>query len=271
MHPVLFRIGDFEVGTYGLLLTLGFFAALWLASRLGRKNEVGYDAISDLSITVLMAGIVGSKLLMIIVDLFRGAALSDVFSLSTLRAGGAVHGGIILGTAAFFWRMHKWKLPFGKTLDVLTPAVALGQAIGRLGCTAAGCCWGKACELPWAVSFTEEEAHRLSGTPLHLHLHPVQLYTFVTELLIMGLLVWRHKKRGFYGEVGALFFMLEGLGRIILEYWRGDADRGIWLNMPWLSTGRLTGLGFIVFGIILYCFFRKKARTDVGEPEKAIS
>lgn len=267
MHPVLFRIGSFEVGTYGLLLMLGFFAALWLAQRLGRKDGLPSEAISDLSITVLIAGVVGSKLLMVIVDLFQGASFNQVFSLATLRAGGAVHGGIILGTAAFFWRMKKWKLSLPHTLDALVPAVALGEGIGRLGCLAAGCCYGSECHQPWAIIFTNPEAQFFSGTPLHMPLHPVQFYTFLVELLLMGILLILHRRRTFPGQVAGAFFMLEGLGRMTLEFWRGDLDRGFILGIPWLSTGRLTGLLFILFGLGLWVWFRSRkppVKTEEG-------
>ena len=257
MHPILFRIGSFEIGTYGLLLALGFFAALGLAMRQGKMDQLAPEALSDLSVTVLIAGVVGSKLLMIVVDLVSGGSFAQIFTLATLRAGGAIHGGIILGTAAFFWRIRKWKLPLAATLDALVPAVALGQAIGRLGCFAAGCCYGTECHTPWAVTFTNPEAQFFSGTPLFQALHPVQLYTFFTELVIVGALVLLRRRRAFPGQIAGLFFMLEGLGRGLLELWRGDLDRGVWFGLSWLSTGRLTGLAFILFGAGLWWWFRK--------------
>lgn len=262
MHPILFRIGSFEVGTYGLLLTLGFFAALGLAMRLGRRDGLASEGISDLSVSVLIGGIVGSKLLMVIVDLINGASLAQVLDFATLRAGGAVHGGIILGTAAFFWRIRKHHLPLAATMDALAPAVALGQAIGRLGCLSAGCCYGTECHAPWAITFTRPEAHLLSGTPLLRALHPVQVYTCLLELAIVGILLLWRGKRQFAGQIAAIFFVLEGLGRILLENWRGDLDRGVWFGLSWLSTGRLTGLAFILFGIGLGWWFRRKKGVE---------
>jgi len=252
MFPVLFRIGSFPIGTYGLLLTAGFFAALWLAQTLGRKEGISREHISDLAITVLLAGVVGSKLLMIIVDLANGMNFREVFDLGYLRAGGAVHGGIIGATAAFFWRVRRLKLPLARTLDCLTPAVALGQAIGRLGCFSAGCCYGTACSLPWAVTFTSGDAQNLSGTPLDVPLHPVQLYTFLANLLVI-----RRRSR-FAGQVSGCYFILEGIGRIITEHWRGDLDRGFLLGIPWLSTGRLTSALFILFGVGLLAWFGRR-------------
>ncbi len=268
MHPILFRIGSFEVGTYGLLLTLGFFAALWLAMRMGRRDGLAPEALSDLSIAVLIGGILGSKLLMIIVDVIHGESLSQVFDFATLRAGGAVHGGIILGTVVFFWRIRKLKLSLPLTMDALAPALALGQAIGRLGCFSAGCCYGTACHVPWAVTFTSLEAQTLSGTPLFAPLHPVQLYTCMVELLIAGILVLLYRRRAFQGQIAAVFFILEGLGRILLEIWRGDLDRGVWFGLSWLSTGRLTGLAFILFGVGLAWWFRRRQLREMAAHAK---
>jgi len=262
MHPILFRIGSFEIGTYGLLLTLGFFAALWLAMRLGKLDALVPESLSDLAVTVLIGGIAGSKLLMIVVDLIHGESLAQVFSLATLRAGGAIHGGIILGTAAFFWRMRTLKLPLAPTMDALAPAVALGQAIGRLGCFAAGCCYGTECHAPWAVTFTRPETNLISGTPLFQALHPVQIYTFLLEMAIVGALVLIRRRRAFPGQIAAIFFALEGLGRIVLEVWRGDLDRGVWFGLSWLSTGRLTGLAFILFGAGLWWWFSRKKAAE---------
>lgn len=262
MHPILFRIGSFEIGTYGLLMALGFFAALGLILRLGKRDGLSPEALSDLCVAVLIGGILGSKLLMIAVDLINGVPVSQVFDLATLRAGGAVHGGIILGTAVFFWRIRKHKLPLGLTMDALAPGMALGQAIGRLGCFAAGCCYGTECHLPWAVTFTNPEARIFSGTPLLQALHPVQLYTFLVELAIVGVLVLLRRRRAYPGQIAGLFFILEGLSRSILEIWRGDLDRGIWLGLSWLSTGRLTGLFFILFGVGLWWWFRRRPTVE---------
>lgn len=259
MHPILFRIGSFEVGTYGLLVTLAFFAAMALAMRMGRRDGVDPEGISDLAVTMLLAGILGAKGLMILVDLLRGAPPSEVFSLATLRAAGAVHGGIILGTVAFFWRIRRLKLPLWPTLDAFAVAVPLGQALGRVGCFFAGCCYGTACDLPWAVTFHSHEAVRLSGTPLGIPLHPVQLYTMLFELALAGGLVMARRWRRVPGQLAGAFFVAEGLGRILLETFRGDLDRGAgWWGQAWLSTGRITGLAFVVFGVILLTWVMRR-------------
>jgi phosphatidylglycerol:prolipoprotein diacylglycerol transferase len=262
MHPFLFKIGNFPVGTYGLILVIGFALGLTLAKRLGKRDGIPGESLSDLSVSLLLAGIIGAKVLMLIVDVAGGMPLSQVLDPAYLRAGGAVHGGIIAGTAAFFWRVKSLKLKIPVTLDALTPGVALGQAIGRLGCFSAGCCYGTSCHLPWAVTFTNPDAHWLSNTPLGQPLHPVQIYTMLANLAVMGVLLLVRGRRAFLGQVGALFFILEGLQRLITEIWRADLDRGFVLGIPWLSTGRLTALSLMVFGAILLVLFRRHARAE---------
>ena len=264
MHPILFKIGNFPVGTYGLILTVAFFLALALATRLGRRDGVPAEALSDLAISLLLGGILGAKALMLAVDLANGATWSQVLDPGYLRAGGAIHGGVIGGVAVFFWRVKKLKLPLPATLDALTPAVALGQAIGRLGCFSAGCCYGTECHLPWAVTFTNPDAHWLSGTPLGIPVHPVQLYNVLANLIILTILLLVGRRRAFIGQVAAIYFMCEGVGRMVTELWRADLDRGVWLGIPWLSTGRLTALAFVAFGIFLFAFFRSRRPAPVA-------
>ena len=264
MHPVLFRIGSFEIGTYGLLLAVGFFLALGLAGRLARKDNLSMEAITDLAVTVLIAGVVGAKLLMVIVDLLSGKPAAEAFSLGTLRAGGFIHGGVIAGAAAFFWRMRKNRLPYAETMDTLVAPLALGQAIGRLGCFAAGCCYGTSCDRPWAVTFTSEAAERFSGTHLHVPLHPVQLYSSALNFTILGILLLLHSKRKIKGSVFGAYFVLEGAARILVETWRDDPDRGTWLGQAWLSTGRLTGFAFILFGTGVLAWASRRARAAQG-------
>ena len=260
MHPVLLELGSFPLGTYGLLLALAFFAGTALARRQGALDGLAPTAITDLAVALLIAALVGSKALMIIVDLSHGVPASEVFSPATLRAGGAIHGGIIAAAATLFWKLRKGQgLPLRITGDALVPGVALGQAIGRLGCFAAGCCYGTSCHAPWAVTFRDPLAFAFSGTPLGLPLHPVQLYNTLANLSIMGVLLLARPKRAFQGQMLSLFFLLEGLGRIVTETWRGDLDRGTgWLGWAWLSTGRLTGLGFMALGALLWMIWRGK-------------
>jgi phosphatidylglycerol:prolipoprotein diacylglycerol transferase len=259
MHPVLFRIGSFEVGTYGLLLAVGFLAALWFARRLGRLDGIPPDSMTDLCLTLLITGVLGAKVLMVIVGLFNGEPFSHLFSIGTLRAGGAVHGGILTALAAFIWRVRALKLPMAKTLDSIASAVPLAQAIGRMGCLAAGCCYGAYCDAPWAITFHDHAAATF-GTPLEMPLHPVQMYFAFSNILIFLALIAIRRYRKFHGQMAALYFILEGTFRMVLETWRGDVDRGLWFDISWLSTGRLTALIFILIGIGIWLISNKATK-----------
>jgi phosphatidylglycerol:prolipoprotein diacylglycerol transferase len=264
MHPVLFEIGSFPLGTYGLLLAIAFFAGAALAKRQGKLDGLAPEAITDLTIAMLISGIVGSKLLMVLVDLVSGAPLREVLSFGTLRAGGAIHGGVIAAALVFFWKLRRGQgLPLRVTGDALVPGVALGQAIGRLGCFSAGCCYGTETHAPWAVTFTNPIAQAFSGTPLGVPLHPVQLYNTLANLAVMGVLLVARPKRAFQGQIFALYFLVEGLGRVITETWRGDVDRGTgWLGWVWLSTGRLTGLAFMLLGLGLWLAWSRRRTSQ---------
>lgn len=266
MHPVLFHLGSFPVGTYGLILALAFFAGTALARRQGRLDGLAPAAISDLCIALLIAAVIGAKLLMVLVGLLTPAGqegamgFSEIFSMATLRAGGAIHGGIIAAAVVFFWYTRKGReMPMRTTGDALVPGVALGQALGRLGCFSAGCCYGTGTGARWGVVFTDPNAALFSGTPLGISLHPVQLYTLLGNLIVMALLLLARTRRGFQGQVFALYFIFEGIQRAITETWRGDLDRGTWLNISWLSTGRLTALGFVILGVILLAAWRPRS------------
>ncbi len=256
MHPILFRIGSFPVGTYGLMMALAFFSALALAKRQGRLDGLDPQAITELSVNLLLAGILGAKLLMVVVDLMNGATLASVFTMDTLRSGGAIHGGIIAGAIAYFVSMRRLRLPVRETADAVLPGVALGQGIGRLGCFFAGCCYGTHCDAPWAITFTNPDAAS-QGTPLGVPLHPVQLYTLAANLAVVGLLLLARRKRPYKGFLLTVYFVAEGIGRMVTEIWRGDQVRGFWLNQPWLSTGRLTALGFVAAGFAAYLLWRR--------------
>lgn len=269
MHPVLFHIGSFPVGTYGLILAIAFFAGVGLARRQGRMDGLAPAALSDLCIALLIAAVIGAKLLMVIVGLFTPAGqegamgFADIFTMGTLRAGGAIHGGIIAAAIVYFWLTRKGRgLPMRATGDALVPGVALGQAIGRIGCFSAGCCYGTETHASWAATFTDPNAALFSGTPLGVPLHPVQLYTMAGNLIVMVLLLMARKRRGFAGQIFALYFIFEGVQRAITETWRGDLDRGTGIfHISWLSTGRLTAIGFVVLGVILLAMWRKRSET----------
>jgi phosphatidylglycerol---prolipoprotein diacylglyceryl transferase len=227
VFPRLFHIGNFNMPTYGLLVSLGVLLGLWISVRNSQKQGIDPDKAWNLGIIVVMCGIVGAKVLYIIVDWSDYAAHpGEIFSLNTLQAGGVFSGGLIGAFAAAAWYIRRHRMPALATCDAFAPGLALGHAIGRVGCFAAGCCFGKPTDHFWGVTFTNPIAHELVGTPIGEALQPTQLFESAVELLNFFILAWMLKRKKFDGQVIGTYFFLYGVARFFLEYLRGDPGRG---------------------------------------------
>lgn len=242
MLPYLFTIFGFHLPTYGLLVAIAYLSALALSARLARRAKLDPETILNLGIYCAMAGILGAKLLMIAVDLPEYARDPRLlFSLSTLQAAGIFYGGLLLALITAFFYMRSKHLPMLATADVLAPGIALGHSIGRLGCFAAGCCWGAAAHLPWAVTFTRPEAHDLVGVPLGIPLHPTQLYESLGELIIFFILYRRFAKPHPPGAVIGLYLVLYSTLRFFCDFLRDPQQAnpfgGPFNNAQWISLG----------------------------------
>src|SRR5712692_7643671 len=162
MHPQLFHLGPFTLYSYGLLVALAFVTSLYLASHLAERSGLDPDRITSLGLYVGIAAIVGAKLFLILSDWnYYRENPRQTFSLATLQAGGVFFGGLVAALAVAAWYMRRAALPPLATADVFAPAIALGHAIGRVGCFLAGCCWGRPSALPWAVTFKDPQAREL--------------------------------------------------------------------------------------------------------------
>jgi phosphatidylglycerol:prolipoprotein diacylglycerol transferase len=233
MYPELFRIGDFPVTSYGVWLAAGMLLALFAASRLAERDGISRDRVYDLGLWTLLGGLLGSKVLMFFVE-----DSVNIFSLDFLRSGGVYYGGLIGGFLAVAILVPYYKLPFWKVADAFAPAVALGQALGRQGCFAAGCCWGKPTTMWWGVHFTEL-GHEYTGVPIAdgVHLHPTQLIESFTMFAVFWLLVWLHKRKRFDGQILILYGFIYAIFRFLIEFLRDDPQRG-----DLFGTSAMTGL-----------------------------
>ena len=227
MFPQLFHIGRFFLPTYGVLVATGVLVGLWISVRNSRRQGIDPDHAWNLGILVVLCGIVGAKILYIINDWSTYAAHpSEIFTLSTLQAGGVFSGGLIGALAAATWYIRKHQMPALATCDAFAPGLALGHAIGRIGCFAAGCCYGKPTTHFWGITFTNPVAHELVGTPLGEALEPTQLFESAVELANFFILAWMFKRKKFDGQVFGAYLMLYGVARFFLEFLRGDPGRG---------------------------------------------
>ena len=252
MFPRLFTWGDFVLPTYGVLVALAFLAGLLMAARLAARQGLDQDRAFNLGVYAALAAIVGAKIFMVAEDWsFYSAHWREIFSLGLLRAGGVFYGGFLAAVGVSAWHMRRHGLPFLKTSDAFVPGVALGHAIGKLGCFAAGCCWGRPTKVAWGVIFSDPYAQRLVGVPLGVRLHPTQLYESLAELIIFLVLLALWRRKTFDGQVLSLYLVLYGAARLAIEFLRDHPGGGLLLGGV-LSASQLIALLLIPSGLALW-------------------
>jgi len=255
MLPKLIHFGSFFLPTYGVLVAAAFLTALWMTSKLAKAAGMNSEVVVNLGVYCALAGIIGAKVLMIAMDPALRANPMEIFSLSTLQSAGIFYGGLIaaLGTAYFYMRRNG--LPVFKTADLFAPGLALGHGIGRLGCFAAGCCWGKPTSLPWAVTFTNPDAQAV-GVPLGVPLHPTQLYESFSEFVICGLLFLYAQRAHRPGAIIGGYLALYGIVRFLVEFLR-EHDESNPLGLA-ISLEQWISLVLVAAGLWLVFFYRER-------------
>ncbi len=250
MFPKLFHFGDFFLPSYGVLVALGFLVALWVTTRLAKAAGLNSESVTNLAVYCALAGLAGAKLFMFLFnfnDYWNDP--KSIFTIATLQAAGVYQGGFLLAFIFAIVYMKRENLPVFQTFDVFAPGIALGHAIGRLGCLAAGCCWGKECHLSWAVTFTNREANELTGVPLNVPLHPTQIYESLAEAFIFAMLYWRIRKPHAAGSIFGLYLIAYSVVRFLVEFVRNHEQplqMGLSLTQ-WISMGTLAiGVWFAV-------------------------
>lgn len=264
MYPILFRIGDFPINTYGVFLALAFLSAIFVTVRLAERDGLSRERIYDLCLWMLLSSLIGSKILMFFTEPEYRQNPKLLLSLDFLRSGGVFYGGLLGAVIAGYFLMRRWKLPWWKTADACAPGIALGNVLGRLGCFAAGCCWGKPTNLPWGVRFTEL-GHEITGVPIDAKLHPTQLYESLAMLIAFGFLIRLHKRKKFSGQAILAYALIYSTVRFLIEFLRDD-PRGDILGLTTLtglSTSQLIG---IVVGVgALIVFVIRWRRANAGQ------
>jgi phosphatidylglycerol---prolipoprotein diacylglyceryl transferase len=260
MHPILFEIpaitiggwtiGPIPIRMYGLMIGIGFLLAVLLASRRARKEGIDPERIMDLGVYLLLAAIVGSRILYVLTTLHEFTANPlDVFAI--WKGGLVFYGGMIAAVPVGIWYVRKHNLPVWKTADIMAPYLALGHGFGRLGCFFAGCCYGAPCSGPVCITF--RDSHSLA--PLGVPLFPTQLMESAGEFLIFGILMvlWRHRKVD--GRLFWLYPLFYSILRFIIEFFRGDAERGVYFG-GLVSTSQI--IAVFMFGFSLFMLWKLK-------------
>ena len=265
MHPILFEIGGFPVYTYGVLLAAAYLLGLQFALMRARARALDPTRVMDLGIWVIVAALVGAKLLLVIVE-YRTFSANPAELMTLLRSGGVFYGGLIAAVIVALWYLRRHKMPMWTVTDVFAPGIALGHVVGRLGCLFAGCCFGRETTVPWAITFTNPYAASNVGTPLNRPLHPTQLYEAGAELLILAfLLIFERRGRAFPGRTFWSYMLLYGVSRFVIEFYRGDL-RGM---VGTFSTSQVVSLVIVPLSLIMLLLLARRAPSPAAEMRAA--
>lgn len=202
---------------YGVMIALAFLAGMWTATRRARLERIPGENIADIVFWLMLGAILGARIVYVTTywqDEFANQPWTEIFM---IQHGGLVYyGGFIGATLAGMIYIHWKRLPLWKTADILAPSIALGSVFGRIGCLLNGCCYGRACSLPWAIRFPAD--HPTGGAPVH----PTEIYDAADNFLLYLLLAWLFRHKKFDGQVFATYLVGYAITRSIMEYFRGD-------------------------------------------------
>lgn len=250
MWPTLIHFGGFRLASYGVLVAAGFLAGIWYLAR--ERERLGFDeALFQRFVTgIFLAGMGGGKLLYLLLY-WRQMDWSPAGLVGDLRFGFVYFGGFIGAFLFGAWFLRRRRLPFWRIADAAAPALALGHGIGRLGCFAAGCCYGLPTALPWGIAFHHPDAlvpFHLLGVPLH----PAPLYEAAGDFALAAVLhvLVRPAVRAGRAPEGTSFLgyvVGYALLRFLVECVRGD-DRGFYALG--FSVSQWVSLGLIVAGVV---------------------
>lgn len=250
MHSIAFRIGSLTIHWYGVLVAMGFFAGLWTASRRARLVGITAEQVFDIGPWLIVGGIAGGRILYVISywrEQFAAKPFPEIFM---IQHGGLVFYGGLIGavTAAIIYLLLK-KLPMWKMADILAPSIALGYAFGRIGCLMNGCCYGRACSMPWAIHFPLD--HATHGAPVH----PTEIYDSLLNLAFYCFLAWLFRRKKFDGQVFAIYLIGYAVLRSFVEYFRGDYP--VYYG-GWATPAQLISAGILAAGLLLFFLLRRQ-------------
>ncbi|MDR1086664.1 MAG: prolipoprotein diacylglyceryl transferase [Endomicrobium sp.] len=254
MHPILFSFGKLTIFSYGFFYALALFTSItYLSSQLKKSKDKSFsqNGLYSLCLYIIIFEIFGARLFFVLTNP-QDFVLNplDVFK---LWEGGLVYyGGLIFAALFLLVYVRVKKISILKLGDFFAPALALGHAIGRIGCFLAGCCYGKETNVPWSVVFKDKNSLAVIG----VHLHPTQLYEAFGNFLIFILLYFYLKKEHKKGIILAAYFILYAVLRFIVEFFRGDPGGGV--QYFGLSISQAVSIFLFIIGVFIVCKNKKK-------------
>lgn len=260
MHPILFTIGGISIYSYGLMIAIGAIAGVAYMAIRGKK-EVGltFDQANSLFLYIFIAAFLGGKVFL----LFEDAPRYFAHPAKLLTGSGFVfYGSFLFAVPTMFWFFKKHKLPTYAMLDIMAVTTCLVHMFGRIGCFMAGCCYGVPTDSFLGVIFTDPACH---ARPLGEPIHPTQLYEAGFIFLVMIVLLFLRGRRLFYGQLFLTYLLLYAIGRYVLEFFRGDSERGFIIK-DYLSHSQLIAL--LIFVVVLYIYSRWSKRNKLSLHKK---
>jgi phosphatidylglycerol:prolipoprotein diacylglycerol transferase len=249
MHPFIFKLGALKLSSYGLMLGIAFLTGMTFAKKRAAREGLDPNKIESLSVWLIIAGVVGARILYTFVE-HADEYWRNPFQFFAFHKGGlSFYGGFFLAVGTAVWFCKKHRMAFWQVADIFAPMIALGLAIAKIGCFLAGCCHGKVCDLPWAITFTHIES---LAEPRGVPLHPAQIYESLATLAIfLGLTAFRRFKK-FDGEIFLLFLIIYGVTRSALEMLRGSPG-----HLMGLTTAQFLSIP-MVGAAVLWWILRKR-------------
>jgi phosphatidylglycerol---prolipoprotein diacylglyceryl transferase len=252
VHPIAFYLGSLPIRWYGVMMALAFLAGLWTATRRARLANVSGEIIADVTMWLMAGSIIGARIVYVTTywkQEFADQPLREIFM---IQHGGLVYYGGLIGASIAGIGYLTWKkLPVWKIADILAPSIALGSVFGRIGCLMNGCCYGRACDLPWAIHFPGD--HETHGAGVH----PTQLYDALLNLILYLALAWLFRRRKFDGQILSLYFIGYAICRTTVEFFRGDypADH---IHAGLFTSAQLLSAPILLAGMALWIWRSKK-------------
>ncbi len=248
----LFTIGRFTVHGYGLMIGIGFVLAVVICGRITKNLGLSEDDFTNIAICLLIFGFMGGKILYILVNIKQ--FIQNPLGLLGSE-GFVVYGGIIVGIISIWIYCRIKKLSFLSYMDMMVPAVSITQGFGRVGCFLAGCCYGRPTDSHFGVIFPEG-----CLAPAGVRLVPTQLMSAAFDLCMAAFLIFMMRRVKYRGMVSGFYLILYGVGRFIIEIFRGDPERG---KVGALSTSQFISVFMIIFAIgYIYCVNKAKISTE---------
>jgi len=267
MHPVLVDVGWFQIRSYGFLLALSFLLGIYLAGYRAKRFGIKSQLILDLSVWIIVAAVVGSRILYVLFHLGEYSSPLEVFAL--WQGGATFYGGLILAVVVSYVYISRKKLSFLTVADIVAPSLAVGVMFTRVGCFLSGCCYGRPTSGPWGVHFppaseaarsAADAARELGVTAVGLH--PTQLYSSAYGLLILVivLLADRYMRPRKKGATFGVFLVLYGIARFTVDFFRfyEENARGLFD----LSVSQYISAGLFAAGIFLLVRKVKPRKED---------